>query len=101
MSLNTMNFEQAAQVLNGLVQQATGQASLAPVDLSQYISVGQKALRTGYDPLAIGISQMVGRTIFAYRPYTSALSILRRTDEEYGAIELYPDFDDEEDVDAE
>ena len=86
MSVNTMNFEQAAQVLNGLVQQATGQTSLAPVDLSQYISVGQKALRIGYDPLAIGISQMVGRTIFAYRPYTSALSILRRTDEEYGAI---------------
>lgn len=86
MSVNMMNFQQAAQVLNGLVQQATGQASLAPVDLSQYISVGQKALRTGYDPLAIGISEMVGRTIFTYRPYTSALSILRRTDEEYGAV---------------
>lgn len=86
MSVNALNFEQAATILNSLVSQATGEASLAPVDLSGYISVGQKALRTGYDPLAIGISQMVNRTIFAIRNYNSPLNILRRTDDEYGAI---------------
>lgn len=86
MSVNALNFEQAATILNSLVSQATGEASLAPVDLSGYISVGQKALRTGYDPLAIGISQMVSRTIFAIRNYNSPLNILRRTDDEYGAI---------------
>lgn len=86
MSVNTMNFEQASAVLNSLASQALGDSALAATDLSSYISVGQATLRVGYDPLAIGISQMVGRTIFAYRPYSSPLSILRRDESEYGAI---------------
>lgn len=81
-----MSFQDSAAVLNSLVQQATGQASQAPVDLSQYISVGQKLLRTGYDPLNIGLSQMVSRTIFAYRPYDGALGSLDRDSNEWGAI---------------
>lgn len=86
MSVNALSFQQAAAILNDLNQQVTGQAALAPVDLSEYISVGQKTLLTGYDPLSIGVSQMVGRTIFSYRSYESSLSILRNTSEEYGAI---------------
>lgn len=86
MSVNTMSFQDASAVLNSLVQQATGQTSQAPVDLSQYISVGQKLLRTGYDPLNIGLSQMVSRTIFAYRPYDGALGSLDRDSNEWGAI---------------
>lgn len=81
-----MSFQDSAAVLNSLVQQATGQAAQAPVDLSQYISVGQKLLRTGYDPLNIGLSQMVSRTIFAYRPYDGALGSLDRDSNEWGAI---------------
>lgn len=86
MSVNAMSFEQAATILNSLAEQATGAAQQAVVDLSSYISVGQKTLRTGYDPLAIGISQMVNRTIFAYRPYKGALSILDVDDDGFGAI---------------
>lgn len=81
-----MSFQDSAAVLNSLVQQATGQAQQAPVDLSQYISVGQKLLRTGYDPLNIGLSQMVSRTIFDYRPYDGALGSLDRDSNEWGAI---------------
>lgn len=86
MSVNAMSFEQAAAVLNTLAEQATGQAQQAVVDLSSYISVGQKTLLNGYDPLAIGISQMVNRTIFAYRPYKGALSILDVDNDGFGAI---------------
>lgn len=86
MSVNAMNFEQAAAVLNALAAQATGQEAQAVVDLSSYISVGQRALLSGYDPLAIGISQMVNRTIFAFRPYIGALSILDVDDDGFGAI---------------
>lgn len=86
MSVNTMSFEQAATVLTALVEQATGQTGLTATSLADYISIGQKALNVGYDPLAIGISQMVSRTIFSYRPYESKLSVLRRDDDEYGAI---------------
>ena len=86
MSVNTMSFQQAAAILTSLTEQMTGESNLAVQNLSDYISVGQKALRTGYDPLSIGISQMVSKTLFAYRPYQGALSILDRDNVEWGAI---------------
>ena len=86
MSVNSMSFEQAATVLNSLVQQATGNTALTVTSLADYISVGQQLLQTGYDPLNIGISQMVSRTIFAYRPFSGMLSSLDRDANEWGAI---------------
>lgn len=86
MSVNAMSFEQAATILTSLAQQATGEDNLTVTDLSSYISVGQKTLLTGYDPLNIGISQMVEKTIFAHRPYAGALSSLDRDAIEWGAI---------------
>lgn len=86
MSVNAMSFEQAATVLNSLYQQATGEIALAPTSLTDYISVGLKTLQAGYDPLAMGISQLVSRTIYSIRNYESKLSVLQRSNEEYGAI---------------
>lgn len=86
MSVNTMSFENAAAILTSLAQQATGQAVQAVTDLSGYISVGQQTLRNGYDPLNIGLSQLVSRTLFSYRPYNGALSSLDRDSNEWGAI---------------
>ena len=86
MSVNAMAFEDAAAILTSLAQQATGQVVQAVTDLSSYISVGQQTLRQGYDPLNIGISQMVSKTIFAYRPYSGALASLDRDANEWGAI---------------
>lgn len=86
MSVNTMGFQDAAAILTSLAQQATGQAVQAVTDLSSYISVGQQTLRTGYDPLAIGISQLVSKTIYAYRPYNGPLTSLDRDSDEWGAI---------------
>ena len=81
-----MNFEQSAAILTSLVQQATGNTALTVTSLADYISVGQQLLRTGYDPLNIGISQLVSKTIFAYRPFSGALSSLDRDSNEWGAI---------------
>ena len=81
-----MAFKDAAAILTSLAQQATGQAVQAVTDLSSYISVGQQVLRNGYDPLNIGISQMVSKTIFSYRPYSGALASLDRDSNEWGAI---------------
>lgn len=86
MSVNAMSFEQSAAILTSLAQQATGETGLSVTDLSSYISVGQKTLRQGYDPLNIGISQMVSKTIFAHRPYAGALASLDRDATEWGAI---------------
>ena len=87
MSVNAISFEQSAAVLTSLAAQATGETGLAVTDLSSYISVGQKALRTGYDPLNIGISQMVSKTIFARRDdFPDTLASLDRDSVEWGAI---------------
>ena len=86
MSVNAMAFEDAAAILTSLAQQATGQAVQAVTDLSSYISVGQQTLRQGYDPLNIGLSQMVNKTIFSFRPYSGALASLDRDSNEWGAI---------------
>lgn len=86
MSVNTMGFQDAAAILTSLAQQATGQAVQAVTDLSSYISVGQQTLRNGYDPLAIGVSQLVSKTIYAYRPYNGPLTSLDRDSDEWGAI---------------
>lgn len=64
-----MGFNQLATVLNSIVSQATGQTQITPADESQFISVAQKGLNTGYDPLATAISQVLSKTIFSVRPY--------------------------------
>lgn len=88
MSVNNMSFQDAATVLNGLVEQQTGAGALAPIaNLGDYISVGTTLLKTGIDPLAIGISQMVQRTLFAIREYRARLEGAMDVDnDEWGAV---------------
>ncbi len=74
MSVNTMTFEQISSVLTSIVQQATGQAVLAPVDTSSFVSVGQMALRADRDAVMNAITNVLGRTIFSIRPYDAKLS---------------------------
>ena len=66
---STMTFNQAAQLLNAIQQQATGQAALTATDLSEFVSAAQTTLRTGYSPVMQAISQVLSRTIFSIRPY--------------------------------
>ena len=46
MSVNTMEFKQAATLLNNLRQQVTGQTTIAPADTSEFVSVGQTLFHT-------------------------------------------------------
>ncbi len=86
MSVNTMNFEQAATLLNAIHSQVTGSAQLAPTDVSSFISVAQATLQTGYDPVINAISQIVGRTIFSIRPYNARFKGLQMDSQKWGAI---------------
>lgn len=71
MAVNEMTFEQSATFLNALVKQATGQTPAIEVtDTGTFTTVAQTLLRTGYDPVLNALSQVLGRTIFAIRPYT-------------------------------
>ena len=73
MSVNTLNFEQVSTVLTSIVHQATGQAVLTPTDTGSFVSVAQVALRADRDAVMQAISNVVGRTIFAVRPYSAKM----------------------------
>lgn len=71
MGVNDMTFEQSAAFLNDIVEQATGaKPTIDVIDTGSFTTVAQTLLKTGYDPVLSSISQVLGRTIFAIRPYT-------------------------------
>lgn len=74
MSVNDMTVYQASTLLNAVVQQATGQSTLASTGPQDFVSVATTLLKTGYDPVINAISQVWGRTIFANRPYNAKLA---------------------------
>lgn len=87
MAVNTLSFEQIATVMNQLYKMVTGQQAQAMVTTSDFVTVAQKTLLNGYDPVLGAISQIVGRTIFGSdRPYVGKLAGLQRSEQEYGYI---------------
>lgn len=81
---NDLSFNQLSTVLTEITQQATGQKALAPADTGSFVTVAQTALKTGYDPLATAISQVLSRTIFSVRPYTRKFKGLNVSNQRYG-----------------
>lgn len=84
---NTLTFTQAATVLNSLARQVTGRTDLVAVDADSFVSVANAALQTGIDPLNMGISQVLDRTLFAVRPYYAKFTAMEKTSGEFGAWE--------------
>ena len=82
---NTLSFQQSATILNGLMAQLQGTANATVVDTDSFVSVANTALMTGIDPLAMGISQVLDRTIFSQRPYTAKFKAMEKSSAEYGA----------------
>lgn len=81
---NALSFNQLATVLTDITQQATGQKVLTPTDTTEFVTVAQKALLSGYDPLLNAISQVLSRTIFSNRPYTRKFQGLEADNLRYG-----------------
>ena len=82
--VNDLTFNQLSTVLTEIVSQATGQTAFAPVDTSTFVTVAQRALKTGYDPLTASISQVLSKTIFSVRPYTRKFKGLNVSNQRYG-----------------
>ena len=83
--MNDMTFTQAAQVLNGVVQQMTGQTALATIATPEdFVTVAQTALKGGFDPVINAIAQLWGRTIFAYRAYRGRYEEMRMELDRFG-----------------
>lgn len=70
-SVNTMDFVQAATLLNGIYHQATGSTSLAATSTSDFVAQASATLQTGYDQVSSAISSVLSRTIFSIRPYSA------------------------------
>ena len=81
-----MTFEQAATLMNAIHQQVTGDTSITATDVSSFITVAQKTLQAGYDPVINAISQVIGKTIFSIRPYTAKFGGLQMDTQKWGAI---------------
>ena len=86
MSVNTMGYEQAATLLNNIVQQATGSSAVASVAPSDFISVANTALAAGYDKVLNAITQLVGRTLVSVRDYRGKFVDMELSDMEWGSI---------------
>ena len=84
MSVNTLTFEQCSTVLNSLVQQATGRASVISTE-ADFISVAQTALTLGKDVIMNTLSNVLARTVFAVRPYSASMVGLEKTLPQWGA----------------
>lgn len=81
-------FDQISTILNQIVKDATGRggAMTAPRNTKEFVSVAETAMSVGTDPIMNSISQMVGRTVFAARPYRSAMKMIERDDLTYGNV---------------
>lgn len=85
MSVNTMNFQQIATVLNSIVHQATGQNVITPTNTAEFVSVANTALSLGNDVVMNAISNVLSRTIFAIRPYSAKFVGLEKDLPRWGA----------------
>lgn len=86
MSVNTMGIEQAYQLVQAIHEQATGQKTIQPTDLSSFISVATSTLQSGYENTLNAITQVLGRTIMAVRPYNEKFKGLEYSAERWGGI---------------
>lgn len=83
---NDFTFTQLSSILNAMAQQATGRASIAPINTSQFVTVGQTLLKQGYDPVLNAISVVLTKTIFSIRPYQDKFGGLQVDNQKFGAI---------------
>lgn len=84
MPVNTLTFEQCSAVLNDIMEQASGQQSLAAVNTSDFVSQAQTALLTGFDTICNAINQVLTRTIFSIRPYSAKFKGLEISEAAWG-----------------
>ena len=86
MPVNDLTFNQLATVLTAITAQATGSSAIAVTDTSSFVTVGQTALKAGYDVLNTAVSQVLSKTIFSIRPYRSKFQSMEVSEQRWGNI---------------
>lgn len=72
----TLTVNDAYQIMNLVVKQATGQQSIAVTDLSSFVSAGETVLATGMENVFNSLSLVLNRTLIAARPYKGKLTLM-------------------------
>lgn len=86
MAVNDLTFNQLATVLTAITAQATGSSPIAVTDTSSFVTVGQTALKAGYDVLNTAVSQVLSKTIYSIRPYRSKFQSMEVSEQRWGNI---------------
>ena len=84
MAANVLTYNAIGTILNQIVTQATGKASITPTNTSEFTTVAQTALLAGYDNLMGAISQVLSKTIISTRPYYRHFRGLEADNMRYG-----------------
>ena len=86
MSVNSMAIEDVYQLLNSLHTQATGRQSIAPTNLSEFVSMANSTLAAGTDVVYSALMNTIGKTIFSSRPYNAKFGGLEADSVRWGGI---------------
>lgn len=82
---NGMTFNDISAILAEINKASTGQELTSPIiNTADFVSVAQATLLTGYDNLCNAISQVMGRTLFAVRPYSARFGGLEMDGDSFG-----------------
>ena len=81
----TLTPKDCHTLINALVRQATGQASLTATDTSSFVSAGEKVLATGMENVYNALNIVLTRLLIASRPYTAKLQLIQADDSEYAS----------------
>lgn len=74
-SVNTMDFVQAATLLNSIYAQATGKTSIAATSTADFTAQAQATLQTGYDAVSSSISGLEALHVRALRELVKGLLV--------------------------
>lgn len=83
---NSFSFNQVATILTEIAKQATGVENISVTDTSSFVTVAQKTLSVGYEPIYNAINQVISRTIFSSRPYARKFGGLQVDSQRWGGI---------------
>lgn len=83
---NSFSFKQVATILTTIAKQATGIENISVTDTSSFVTVAQKTLSVGYDPIYSAINQVIAKTIFSNREYSRKFGGLMVDRQKWGAV---------------
>ena len=72
----TLTQKDAYALMNALVAQATDESSLSVTNASDFVSAGELVMQGGTENVLNALSMVLGRTLFAVRPYGAKLQII-------------------------